>query len=133
MKIAKNFYTILCDDIRHEVGNKLSYMGVYNEVRFAKLPSALPKLALGVTLLGVNTEIHSFKFYLELPNQNRKEGGGNFPQLPPKGTDVSLDLHLGPLKIDTVGIGKWVVVFNDSEDLQVVHKFKIVHDEPPVK
>lgn len=39
-------YTILCDDVRLEVGNKLSYMGVFQSIVVPQLPVWLPKLAV---------------------------------------------------------------------------------------
>lgn len=39
-------YTLLCDDVRLEVGNKLSYMGVFQSMVVPQLPVWLPKLAV---------------------------------------------------------------------------------------
>src|SRR5256714_7015076 len=39
-------YTLLCDDVRLEVGNKLSYMGVFQTIIVPQLPVWLPKLAV---------------------------------------------------------------------------------------
>jgi len=39
-------YTLLCDDVRLEVGNKLSYMGVFQSIVVPQLPVWLPKLAV---------------------------------------------------------------------------------------
>lgn len=39
-------YTLLCDDVRLEVGNKLSYMGVFQNIIVPQLPVWLPKLAV---------------------------------------------------------------------------------------
>jgi len=39
-------YTILCDDVRLEMGNKLSYMGVFQSIVVPQLPVWLPKLAV---------------------------------------------------------------------------------------
>ena len=39
-------YTILCDDVRLEIGNKLSYMGVFQNIVVPQLPVWLPKLAV---------------------------------------------------------------------------------------
>src|SRR5213593_106200 len=38
-------YTLFCDDVRLEVGNKLSYMGVFQNIVVPQLPVWLPKLA----------------------------------------------------------------------------------------
>jgi hypothetical protein len=39
-------YTLFCDDVRLEVGNKLSYMGVFQSISVPQLPVWLPKLAV---------------------------------------------------------------------------------------
>jgi len=39
-------YTLFCDDVRLEVGNKLSYMGVFQNIIVPQLPVCLPKLAV---------------------------------------------------------------------------------------
>jgi hypothetical protein len=42
----KLVYTLFCDDVRLEVGNKLSYMGVFQNIMVPQLPVWLPKLAV---------------------------------------------------------------------------------------
>jgi hypothetical protein len=46
-------YTIFCDDIRQEVGGKLSFMGAYSGTMIVHLPfpAQLPTFAMGITLL----------------------------------------------------------------------------------
>src|SRR2546427_12504897 len=39
-------YTLFCDDVRLEIGNKLSYMGVFQNIVVPQLPVWLPKLAV---------------------------------------------------------------------------------------
>ncbi|MGB7623238.1 MAG: hypothetical protein WBN92_12875 [Terriglobia bacterium] len=39
-------YSLLCDDVRVELGNKLSLMGLFRNVYFYALPSSLLKFAL---------------------------------------------------------------------------------------
>lgn len=42
-------YSIFCDDIRHEVGRKMSMMGIYSgELQVAAIPTLLPKLCIAV-------------------------------------------------------------------------------------
>ncbi|HEX4998879.1 MAG TPA: hypothetical protein VFY29_11675 [Terriglobia bacterium] len=45
-KRAELIYTIVCDDVRVEIGNKLSLMGVFENVFFAAFPSLLLKVAI---------------------------------------------------------------------------------------
>ena len=48
----RHIQTIFCDDVRHELGGKLSYMGVYNGVLFVPaFPVTLPKLCLVINVL----------------------------------------------------------------------------------
>lgn len=50
--MTKNFYAIYCDDIRHEVGNKQSLIGVYNGVlKVTSFPAVLPKLCIFFTAI----------------------------------------------------------------------------------
>src|SRR5678816_3810076 len=39
-------YTLFCDDVRLEVGNKLSYMGVFQNIVVQQLPVSLIKFAV---------------------------------------------------------------------------------------
>ena len=43
---AELVYQIMCDDVRLEIGNKLSLMGIFQEVYVQKLPVILPKIAI---------------------------------------------------------------------------------------
>jgi len=55
--------SIFCDDIRHEVGGKVSYIGVYNGQMWAlEFPITLPKLCVGFKLVIPNEKpIEGFK------------------------------------------------------------------------
>jgi hypothetical protein len=46
-------YTIFCDDIRQEVGGKISFVGVYSGTMFVhgEFPVTLPKFAFGISLM----------------------------------------------------------------------------------
>jgi len=53
-------YTILCDDVRIEMGNKISLMGVFQNIMVEKLPVSLIKFAVVNHLEGeghYNTEV----------------------------------------------------------------------------
>jgi hypothetical protein len=48
----RQIHTVFCDDIRHELGGKLSYMGVYSGMLFVPtFPATLPKLCLAMNVL----------------------------------------------------------------------------------
>jgi len=46
MKTAHLMYSIICDDVRIEMGNKLSLMGLFENIFFPGFPSALLKFAV---------------------------------------------------------------------------------------
>ena len=46
MADAQLIYSLLCDDVRLEAGNKLSLMGIFENIFFPSFPSALLKLAV---------------------------------------------------------------------------------------
>ena len=53
-------YTLLCDDVRIEMGNKISLMGVFQNIMVEKLPASLIKFAIVNHLEGegnYNTEV----------------------------------------------------------------------------
>lgn len=45
-KILKLLYTMFCDDVRLEVGNKLSFMGVFQNIMVQQVPVSLIKFAI---------------------------------------------------------------------------------------
>ena len=45
-KNLKLLYTLFCDDVRLEVGNKLSFMGVFQNIMVQQLPVSLIKFAI---------------------------------------------------------------------------------------
>jgi hypothetical protein len=48
----RHVQTIFCDDIRHELGGKLSYIGVYSGHLFVPaFPVILPKLCLALSVI----------------------------------------------------------------------------------
>ena len=46
MKTAQLFYSIVCDDVRIEMGNKLSLMGLFENIFLPGFPSTLLKFAI---------------------------------------------------------------------------------------
>lgn len=50
--MTRHVETLFCDDIRHEIGGKLSYIGVYSGGLFVPaFPVTLPKLCLSVRIV----------------------------------------------------------------------------------
>ncbi len=50
--MKRQVHTIFCDDVRNEVGGKLSYMGVYSgTLLVTEFPIVLPKLCVALTAI----------------------------------------------------------------------------------
>ena len=48
----RQVHTTFCDDIRHEVGGKFSYIGIYSDkMLVSPVPSVLPKLCLAMSVI----------------------------------------------------------------------------------
>ena len=45
-KTLKLMYTLLCDDVRIEMGNKISLMGIFQNIMVEKMPVSLIKFAV---------------------------------------------------------------------------------------
>jgi hypothetical protein len=61
-------HTIFCDDIRAEVGGKLTFVGVYAAPMLAPaFPFVLPKLALNISYFQITSNIMPFQFLVFLP------------------------------------------------------------------
>src|SRR5258705_279419 len=50
-------YTIFCDDVRLEVGNKLSFMGVFQNIMVQQVPVSLIKFAVVNHWRGAGTHL----------------------------------------------------------------------------
>lgn len=51
-EIARHLEVLWCDDVRHELGNKMSMMGIYgSDLVVPQVPVILPKLCAVITLI----------------------------------------------------------------------------------
>ena len=53
MSKAQLMYSVVCDDVRIEMGNKLSLMGIFENLFFPSFPSMLLKLCVANHWMGV--------------------------------------------------------------------------------
>ena len=66
---AQLAYSLLCDDIRLEAGNKLSLMGIFQNVYFQSLPATILKFALLNHWVGAGE--HSTEIRIISPDRSR--------------------------------------------------------------
>ncbi len=69
MKTAQLVYSIVCDDVRIETGNKLSLMGLFENIFLPSFPSALLKFAVVNHWVGNG----QFETHVKILSPDRKE------------------------------------------------------------
>jgi hypothetical protein len=132
MKIAKNIKVILCDDIRQELGNKISLMGLYSGMITinVKPPAALSKLHIVVMLEDIKEDCDSSIVKIALPKSNEIEIKQKIPPIFKKGADVNLTFGIAPFLIADFGSAKIEITFIGKKKYTIVHKFEIKPQEP---
>ncbi len=125
MKIAKNIYTILCDDVRQEVGNKVSLMGIYSkDILVNKVPVILPHLCLAIFIEGLQTPFSKVRVTVKTPEAEPI----NITSQPPsklKGDNFNIVIGMAPFRIKGTGQAKFELHFDDAKKPNVVHNFII--------
>lgn len=118
-------YTTFCDDLRQEVGNKVSYMGVYQGMMLSQVfPIALPKLCAAVTVRFLRERAPTtldFKLFLQdvvvaersldpgpLMAQQRSEPGAN-------AVFATALFHMAPFFVEEPTLLKSRVYFDGQE------------------
>ena len=127
MRLAKNQFTILCDDVRQEVGEKRSLMGIYsNKLILKKLPAFLSKLCLVAFLEDLQKPISNAKARILNPQMEPIETM-NVPHLEPvaAGEDLQIVFAFTPFKVEASGDAKIEIYFNDAVKPQIIHSYKI--------
>jgi hypothetical protein len=75
MGTAQLMYTIICDDVRLEMGNKLSLMGIFENVFFPSFPSILLRVAVVNHWVGVG----EFQTRIRILSPEGKEVASSVP------------------------------------------------------
>lgn len=129
MKIADKYYTIVCDDIRHELGNKLTLAGVYGEqIIIGTIPCILPKLCLAVFLHGVNPEFKGFDVNVKFPDGETKklQHIAVDQQRPKKGKqDANVVIVISPFRVPCEGKAAFELSSGMQKKPEIIHKFDI--------
>jgi len=130
MKIAKNIKTILCDDVRQEIGGKISLMGIYSkDIIVNKVPALLPFINLVVMLEDVREPFDKLFVSVITPKSDPINISYPAPSDIEKGKNINLVVGFSPLKLNDVGSAKFEIRFSESEKAGIVHNFSIKTNE----
>ena len=126
-KIADNIYILVCDDVRHEVGNKVSIMGIYDDIVLRETPAILPKINLAILLKGFKRNISKVQVKLKCPDGNDID----MPEMtiPPNkktGSNYNLDICVAPLKVIEPGKFVWEIRFDGEKKPTIKHEMDIL-------
>lgn len=129
MKYADQIISFVCDDIRREVGNKRSLMGIYDDVVVESVPTLMPKICLAVSFRKVKKVFISVKS-IRVTLKNPDGGKTEIPEFNPPanskiGLNHNLDLFVIPFKIDQTGTYTWEIRFNNEEEPVFCHEFLV--------
>jgi hypothetical protein len=131
MKFAKKIYVILCDDIRMEVDNKVSFMGVNpGDLIIDEVPTVLPSLAFMVVLEEPKIQFKQLELIIKAPKT--KPDIIIFEAPPdgyPKNEDIRMLFKLSPFRVKAEGKVTFQIRFPDSKKATTIYTFNIVNQE----
>jgi Family of unknown function (DUF6941) len=109
-------YAIICDDIRQEISNKLSFIGIYGKDIFvSKIPFTFPKLCFAILYKDIKGED---PFSIELITPSGRQLGKTINGSVPKEIKGNIYFNMfaifSPLTIRQEGSHKLVITFNND-------------------
>ena len=128
MKFAKENYIILCDDVRQEVGNKISLMGIYGkDIIIPDIPYILPRLCIFLRAREVKIEIQDLKVVVKLPQSDPITMEIPAPPNQKIPHDMQIGMTIAPLNINGEGEAK-IDIFQKDEPKKplISHHFNLV-------
>lgn len=115
-KQPKFEYSIICDDIRQEIGNKLTFVGTYqDQIIVSKLPYTFPKLCFFVQYKDIRA---GDRFILTLTDPSNKKIAKAINITVPDGQEAGKMRVLGvfsTIKVEKEGRYTLSIIFNDNE------------------
>lgn len=124
----KSEYTIICDDIREEVGNKITFVGTYGpDIYVSKLPFSFPKLCFVNFLKDIRG---GDSISLELMDPSGEQLGSTIKSTAPKdgighARKLSVFGIFTPLVVQKEGLYKFIIIFNNDEKSKQEIEFNI--------
>lgn len=124
-KIAENIDIIVCDDIRHEMGGKLSFMGVYRrDIVFQSLPGFMSQIAIAVLLDNIKKPFVRIEAKLKAPNEEEMILKAKAEGLR-TGANHNLILNYAPFQVSETGVASLKIFLDDSNTPDIKYKFDI--------
>ena len=125
LKIAKNIHFIICDDIRQEVGNKISLMGIYDDLVVPKIPILLRSFSAVIFLQKLILPFDKIIITLKMPEGKINEFKLDAPKGAKKDKNVNLVLGLAPFAINSEGKAALSIRLPEDDERKIEYTFEI--------
>ena len=127
IKAPKHEFTLLCDDIRQEMGGKTSLMGLYDHhIVVPEVPFVLPKVCFYSRFSRMDGQF-KFSFSLVAPNGDRKDIiRDSDVQIPEGAKEGTFNVIASPFEVAAEGVYEVIIGLTKGADrFEYVYKFGI--------
>ena len=127
IKAPKHEFTLLCDDIRQEMGGKASLMGLYaHHIVVPQVPYVLPKVCF-YTRFSRMDGTFKFSFSIVAPGGERKDIiRDNDVQIPEGAKEGTFNVIASPFEVAAEGVYEVILGLTKGADrFEYIYKFAI--------
>jgi hypothetical protein len=127
IKAPKHEFTLLCDDIRQEMGGKTSLMGLYDHhIVVPQVPFTLPKVCFYTRFTRMDGDF-KFSFAIVAPNGDRKDViRDSDVQIPEGAKEGTFNVIASPFEVVADGVYEVILGLTKGADrFEYVYKFAI--------
>ena len=127
IKAPKHEFTLLCDDIRQEMGGKTSLMGLYDHhIVVPQVPFVLPKVCF-YTRFSRMDGTFKFSFSISSPNGERKDIiRDSDVEIPDGAKEGTFNVIASPFEVGGEGVYEVIIGLTKGADrFEYVYKFAI--------
>ena len=127
IKAPKHEFTILCDDIRQEMGGKTSLMGLYDHhIVVPEVPFVLPKVCFYTRFSRMDGQF-KFSFSVVAPGGERKDIiRDSDVQIPEGAKEGTFNVIASPFEVGAEGVYEVIIGLSKGADrFEYVYKFAI--------
>jgi len=131
IKAPKHEFTLLCDDIRQEMGGKTSLMGIYDHhIVVPQVPYLLPKVCFYTRFSRMDGQF-KFNFSVVSPAGERRDIiRDSDVQIPEGAKEGTFNVIASPFEVHAEGVYEVIVGLTKGADrFEYVYKFAISNGE----
>jgi hypothetical protein len=127
IKAPKHEFTLLCDDIRQEMGGKTSLMGLYDHhIVVPEVPFVLPKVCFFSKFSRMDGQF-KFSFSVVSPSGERKDiSRDSDVQIPEGAKEGTFNVIASPFEVGAEGVFEVIIGLTKGADrFEYIYKFAI--------